>query len=450
MTRLKFPDHFLWGVAASAYQIEGAWNEDGRGLSIWDTFSHTPGKTWQGETGDVAADHYHRYPEDVALMKELGFPAYRFSVAWPRILPDGAGGINPKGLDFYERLVDTLLANNIEPWAALHHYDLPQALQDKGGWPNRDTAYHFAEYARVVTERLSDRVTHWIPHNEPLVVAMLGYFTGEHAPGEQNPVAALQAAHHLLLSHGLATQAIRAAAKQPVQVGAVINLSPVYPASDSDEDRQAAARFDAFSNRMYLDPLLRGEYPAEIFNLLGPFFPQPQPDDLRHISSPLDFLGVNYYTRAVVKHDSSFPFIEAALTQPVGNDYSQMWEIYPEGMYDLLMRVWQDYGHPKMYVTENGVCVPDGVDHDGRVRDERRVRYLRDHLAQVNRALADGAPVKGYFVWSPLDNFEWALGYKMRFGLIYVDYATQKRIVKDSGRWYANVIRHNSLEVKGE
>ena len=381
------------------------------------------------------------------MASDLNLKAYRFSVAWPRIFPTGAGAVNPKGLDFYDRLVDALLAANVQPWLALHHYDLPQALQDAGGWPNRETAYRFADYARVVTERLSDRVRHWIPHNEPLVIALLGYFTGEHAPGLQDPLAAFQAVHHLHLSHGLAVQAIRASARQAVQVGAVINLSPVYPATASGADGQAATRFDAVSNRLYLDPLLRGHYPDDLMALIGPFFPVPQADDLRLISQPLDFLGVNYYSRAMVKHDPYVPFIEAAQIQPAGNEYSGMWEIYPEGMCDLLLRVWKEYGHPNIIVTENGVCVPDGVDADGRVRDERRIRYLREHLAQAHRAMAAGVPLGGYFVWSPLDNFEWAHGYKMRFGLTHVDYATQTRTVKDSGRWYAQVIRDNGVEI---
>jgi beta-glucosidase len=444
---LRFPEDFIWGVATSAYQIEGAWNEDGRGVSIWDTFCRTPGKTYDGENGDVAADHYHRWPEDVRLMKELGLKAYRFSTAWPRILPNGAGPVNAPGLDFYDRLVDALLAGGIAPFVTLYHWDLPQALQDRGGWTNRDTAHHFAEYARLVGERLGDRVTHWITHNEPFVAAVAGHFTGEHAPGQQDPAATFGAAHHLLLSHGLAVEALRAAARRPLKIGLTLNLSPVHPATDSEADRQAAVRHDAVLNRLFLDPVLRARYPVEALPLLSPLISAlAQPGDMERISIPLDFLGVNYYSRTVIRNDPAFPVIETSQVHPQGNEYSGMWEIYPPGMHELLTRIWNEY-RPAMdlLVTENGICVPDGLDLDGRVRDERRIRYLRDHLAQVHRAIADGAPVKGYFVWSLMDNFEWAYGYQMRFGLAYVDFKTLARTVKDSGRWYAGVIRDNGV-----
>ena len=441
---LRFPDNFIWGIATSAYQIEGAWNEDGRGLSIWDAFCHTPGKIHEGETGDVAVDHYHRWAEDVRLIADLGPKAYRFSTAWPRIVPNGTGAANPAGLDFYDRLVDALLTHGITPYVTLYHWDLPQTLQDRGGWANRDTAQHFAEYARVVCERLGDRVTHWITHNEPAVAAVAGHFTGEHAPGLQDPFAALKAAHHLLLSHGLAVEALRASARRPLRIGITLNLYPVHPASDSEADRQAAVRFDGNLNRMFLDPILRGRYPDDMLALLGPLFPQIPAGDLTRIATPLDFLGVNYYSRAVVRHDPNFPIVEASEIHPEGNEYSGMWEIYPPGMYELLTRIWNEY-KPSLdiLVTENGICVPDGLDFDGRVRDDRRVRYLRDHIAQVHRAIADGVPVQGYFVWTLMDNFEWAHGYGMRFGLAYVDFKTLARTIKDSGRWYAQVIREN-------
>ncbi|MBF8282408.1 MAG: beta-galactosidase [Anaerolineales bacterium] len=443
---LRFPDNFIWGIATSAYQIEGAWNEDGRGLSIWDAFCHTPGKIHEGETGDVAVDHYHRWAEDVRLIADLGPKAYRFSTAWPRILPEGAGAVNPAGLDFYDRLVDALLTHGITPYVTLYHWDLPQTLQDRGGWANRDTAQHFAEYARVVCERLGDRVTHWITHNEPAVAAVAGHFTGEHAPGLQDLFATLKAAHHLLLSHGLAVEALRASARRPLRIGITLNLYPVHPASDSEADRQAAVRFDGNLNRMFLDPILRGRYPDDMLALLGPLFPQIPAGDLTRIATPLDFLGVNYYSRAVVRHDPNFPIVEASQIHPEGNEYSGMWEIYPPGMYELLTRIWNEY-KPSLdiLVTENGICVPDGLDFDGRVRDDRRVRYLRDHIAQVHRAIADGVPVQGYFVWTLMDNFEWAHGYGMRFGLAYVDFKTLARTIKDSGRWYAQVIRENGV-----
>ena len=447
MEYITFPKDFIWGVATSAYQIEGAWNEDGKGPSIWDTFTHTPGKIVNNETGDVSVDHYHRYKEDVALMKELGLDAYRFSVAWSRILPAGTGTINRAGLDFYDSLVDELLRKKIEPYVCLFHYDLPQALQDKGGWPNRDTALAFAEYAHVVTERLSDRVKVWFTHNEPWVTAAAGYFDGSHAPGIKDPVATFKAMHHLLLSHGLAAEAIRAAAKQPVKVGITLNLNPVHPATGSKKDRDAAMRMDTILNRVMLDPLLKGTTPMQEFAvgrmLTGSLI---RPGDLEKIRS-LDLLGVNYYTRTVVKNDPKFPVVAAVQIQPVGNEYSGMWEIYPEGIHELLLRIWKDYQLTcEIMVTENGVPVPDGLDFDGRVRDERRIRYLKNHIFQVHRAIEDGVPVRGYFHWSLMDNFEWALGYAQRFGLLYVDFGTLKRSVKDSGRWFAKVIADDGFE----
>lgn len=442
---LQFPKGFIWGTATSAYQIEGAWNEDGRGLSIWDTFSHAPGRTYHGDNGDSAADHYHRWKEDIGLMTEIGIKAYRFSIAWTRILPEGTGAANKGGLDFYDRLVDALLEKGITPYPTLFHYDLPQALQDRGGWPDRDTAKHFGEYARIVGERLGDRVTNWITHNEPFVTAVAGHFTGEHAPGIQDPMAAFTAGHHLMLSHGYAVQALRAAGRRPLNIGVALNLNPVHPASDSEPDRLAAAMYDGILNRMFLDPILKGKYPDDIMSTLGFLFPPMQPDDLKTISEPLDFLGVNYYSRNVVRREENFPLIQSVPVMPEGNEYSQMWEIYPEGIHELLKRIHTDYAPATIIVLENGICVPDGIDFDGRVRDERRIRYLRSHIAQVHRAISDGIPVTGYFVWSLLDNFEWALGYRMRFGLVYVDFETKKRTMKDSGRWYARVIKENGV-----
>lgn len=442
---LQFPKGFIWGTATSAYQIEGAWNEGGRGLSIWDTFSHAPGRTYHGDNGDSAADHYHRWKEDIGLMTEIGINAYRFSIAWTRILPEGTGAANKGGLDFYDRLVDALLEKGITPYPTLFHYDLPQALQDRGGWPDRDTAKYFGEYARIVGERLGDRVTNWITHNEPFVTAVAGHFTGEHAPGIQDPMAVFTAGHHLMLSHGYAVQALRAAGRRPLNIGVALNLNPVHPASDSEPDRQAATMYDGILNRTFLDPILKGKYPDDIMSTLGFLFPPMQPDDLKTISEPLDFLGVNYYSRNVVRREEDFPLIQSVPVMPEGNEYSQMWEIYPEGIHELLKRIHTDYAPANILVLENGICVPDGIDFDGRVRDERRIRYLRNHIAQVHRAVSDGIPVTGYFVWSLFDNFEWALGYQMRFGLVYVDFETKKRTMKDSGRWYARVIKENGL-----
>lgn len=447
-TFLRFPEGFIWGAATSAYQIEGAWNEDGKGPSIWDSFCRIPGKIRGGDTGDVATDHYHRWEEDVKIMAELGLKAYRFSIAWTRIFPEGVGEINRKGLDFYNRLVDKLLAYGIEPFVTLYHWDLPQALQDKGGWPSRDTAYAFARYAETVANELGDRVSFWITHNEPFVAAVVGHFTGEHAPGIQDPSAAFGAAHHILLSHGLAVQAIRASASRKPEIGIVMNLHPVHPASSSEEDALAAKRFDGVINRMFLDPVFLGKYPEDMLELFGFFLPEIHPGDMETIATPIDFIGINYYTRTVARFDPEFPLLQASQIHPEGNEYSQMWEIYPLGIYEIVIRVWKDYKPASIFLTENGVPVPDGIDFDGKVRDERRIRYLRNHLFYLHKAISEGAPVRGYFVWSLLDNFEWAYGYSMRFGLVYVDYPTQKRIIKESGWWYSKVIKENGLALE--
>ncbi|MGD0750872.1 MAG: GH1 family beta-glucosidase [Anaerolineales bacterium] len=445
MALLKFPEGFVWGAVTSAYQIEGAWNEGGKGPSIWDTFVHQPGKIERGETADVSVDHYHCFPEDIALMQELGLQAYCFSVSWPRILPEGTGKVNQAGLDFYDRLVDALLKENISPYVMLYHWDLPQALQDKGGWSERFIVDAYSEYARILARRLGDRIPTWVTHNEPMVISLAGNFLGEHAPGLQDPFIALRVAHNLLVAHGQAVRALRAELPKTAKIGIILNITPTYPATDTEEDRQAARRYDGIANRLFLDPLFRGEYPADMLELFGPIFPEIPPGDLRTIAAPLDFVGLNYYMRAVMRNDPDTPLLQAAQVYPPESEYSQMWEIYPPGMYEMLTRIQADY-HPKeVYITENGVCVTDGVDFDGRVRDERRIRYLRDHLTQVLRAIQVGVPLKGYFHWTLMDNFEWSFGYRMRFGLVYVDYATQKRTIKESGRWYANVIRNNGF-----
>jgi beta-glucosidase len=448
MSQITFPKGFVWGCATSSYQIEGAWDKDGKGVSIWDTFVHTPGKIVNNETGDVSIDHYHRYKEDAALMAELGLRHYRFSTAWSRILPAGTGSVNPKGLAFYDRLIDTLLKHKIEPYLCLFHWDLPQALQDQGGWPRRETAYAFADYARVVTKHFGDRLNIIFTHNEPWVAAFAGHLLGMHAPGTRDLGAALRAAHHLLLSHGLAAEAIRAEAKNPIKIGITLNLNPVYPASDSKKDAEAADRVDAIMNRIVLNPLFKGTTPLEEFKIIKPFIGGLiKYGDLEKIRT-LDLLGVNYYSRAVIKHSARIPIMNIDLVHPEGNEYSGMWEIFPEGLHGLLMRIQKDYTPQcELMVTENGVPVPDGLDADGRVRDERRIRYLKNHIYQVHRAIQDGVPVKGYFHWSLTDNFEWALGYGQRFGLVYVDFKTQKRTIKDSGRWFAELIRNNGMEI---
>ena len=442
---LHFPPNFLWGTATSAYQIEGAWNEDGKGPSIWDTFCHTSGKIHKNQTGDLAVDHYHRYQDDVRLMKELGLKAYRFSVSWSRVIPTGTGQVNPQGLAFYDRLVDELLQFNITPILTLFHWDLPQALQDLGGWPNRATADAFAEYAGVVARKLGDRVPYWVTHNEPFVAAMAGHFTGEHAPGIQDPLAAMYSVHHLLLSHGKALQVLRAELPQEARVGITLNPSPGHPASDQPQDHQAASRFDAVLNRTFMEPVLDGHYPAELMETLGPLFPQVSDEDLALIAQPIDFLGINYYSRAIIQYDPNFVPIFASEVHPVGNEYSMMWEIYPPGIYELLTRIHSQYPSLPLFVTENGIPVPDDLDFDGRVRDERRIRYVHRHLCQVHQAIQDGVPVIGYLSWSFTDNFEWSLGYRMRFGIVYVDFDTLQRTIKDSGRWFSEIIRRNGV-----
>lgn len=430
-----FPRDFTWGVATSAYQIEGAVAEGGRGPSIWDTFCARPGAIRDGSSGAVACDHAHRMAEDIALMRRLGVGAYRFSVAWPRVVPGGTGRVEPRGLDLYERLVDGLLAAGITPWATLYHWDLPQPLEDAGGWPARATAEAFVPYAEAVVRRLGDRVKHWITHNEPWCVAMLGYQVGEHAPGRKDPAAALAAAHHVLLSHGLAVPVIRAFSPG-AQVGITLNFTPTEAASPAHAD--AARRFDGWFNRWFLDPVSGRGYPADVLadrvadGHLPPGTPEwLHPGDLDVIAAPTDFLGVNYYTREVVGGRGGGPRTDID------------WEIHPASLERLLTRL--SHHHRRLVITENGAAFHDAPGPDGRVRDARRVRYLAEHLDAVHRAIAKGAPVTGYFAWSLMDNFEWAHGYGQRFGLVWVDYATQARVLKDSARFYAEVIAHNAV-----
>jgi beta-glucosidase len=433
-----FPPDFTWGAATASYQIEGAVNEDGRGESIWDRFCATPGKVRNGESGAIACDHYHRYAEDVALMRDLGLNAYRFSIAWPRILPQGRGQVNSPGLEFYDRLVDEILAAGIQPVATLYHWDLPQALEDQGGWTNRDTVDAFVDYTDAVTRRLGDRVRTWITHNEPWVVAWAGYGTGRHAPGRTDGEAgALLVAHHLLLSHGKALEVIRAAAPD-AQAGITLNLGHVYPASSQPDDEAAARRADGAANRWFLDPIFRGEYPEDMREVFRDNLPPIQDGDLQTIASPIDFLGVNNYSRSVVR---AGPDGKPTQVRPEDSQYTDMgWEVYPEGLYDLLMRLHRDYAPPRIYITENGAAFADVRTHDGMVRDPERQRFIESYVDAVRRAILDGAPVAGYFVWSLLDNFEWALGYWKRFGLIYVDYPTLERIPKESYNWYRSFI----------
>lgn len=440
-----FPEGFVWGAATSAYQVEGAVTADGRGTSIWDTFAHTPGTIANGDTGDVAADHYHRYRDDVGLMRELGLTGYRFSVAWPRIFPDGRGRPNPAGLDFYKRLVDELRQAEIEPFLTLYHWDLPQALQDAGGWAHRDTAGRFAEYAHTVAGALGDEVGQWMTINEPWVAAILGNLYGLHAPGNRNLTTALQAAHHLLLAHGEAVGALRAELPASAKVGIALSLTHAEPLGDSQADAEAAVREDGFINRWFLDPLYLGRYPDDLWEWYGDAVPDIHPTDLATISVPTDFLGINYYFRSVVKYDKSSVPVAAASVVPPGRPVTALgWEVSPAGLYETLGRVHRDYAPAVILITENGAAYEDRL-INGRVDDPERQSYLHRHLHEVHRAIAAGVPVGGYFVWSLLDNFEWSAGYAIRFGLVHVDYATQDRLIKGSGLWYANAARENGI-----
>jgi beta-glucosidase len=440
-----FPDDFTWGVATSSYQIEGAWAADGKGESIWDRFSHTPGRIEDGSTGDVACDHYYRYRDDVALMKSIGVGAYRFSIAWPRILPEGRGAASQRGLDFYNRLVDTLLEAGITPYITLYHWDLPQVLQDAGGWPVRATSEAFVEYSGVITKSLGDRVRHWMTFNEPWVSAVVGYLHGRHAPGHTDLDEMLAAAHHLLLAHGLALPVIRQHVPDS-RVGIVLNLTPQMPASRSYADRKAAYRADGFLNRWYLDPLAGRGYPQDMIADFDRPMDFVQDGDLETIAEPVDFLGINYYTREVVRSDA-IPEEQNAPREIIpGEDVTTMgWEVYPEGLYDLLCRVHFDYHFPALVVTENGASFNDATGQDGSVHDPRRIAYLRDHFRAAAWAITAGVPLKGYFVWSLLDNFEWSYGYTKRFGIVHVDYQTLERTPKASANYYSQVIAANRV-----
>jgi beta-glucosidase len=446
----SLPADFVWGVATSSYQIEGAHDVDGRAPSIWDTFCKQPGAIDGGDTGDVACDHYHRWQGDIDIVKQLGVGAYRFSVAWPRIVPRGTGAVNQKGLDFYDGLVDGLLARGITPFVTLYHWDLPQALQDKGGWPARDTAYAFAEYASIVAGALGDRVVNWTTLNEPLCSAWLGHLEGVMAPGVKDIAAAVPASFHLHLAHGLGAQAIRSAATLTPSVGIVNNLSPAAAASDRPEDVAAAKRADGHTNRWWLDPIHGRGYPQDMVDVYG-VEPPVRGNDLDVIAQPLDYLGVNYYFREVARDNPSGPGPRVAAVRVAGALETAMgWEVYPRGLEDILVRVADDYGPRKIYVTENGSAWVDHVEADGTVDDPERTHYLETHIDACVSARRRGAPVEGYFAWSLLDNFEWAYGYDKRFGLVRVDYDTQQRTIKSSGRRFADIIgrhRQPSAEV---
>ncbi|MGI5486232.1 GH1 family beta-glucosidase [Microtetraspora malaysiensis] len=448
-----FPDGFVWGAATAAYQIEGAWDEDGRGPSIWDSFSRLPGKVADGHTGDVACDHYHRYAEDVRLMADLGLAAYRFSIAWPRVLPTGSGPVNPRGLDFYDRLVDELLAHGLTPYPTLYHWDLPQLLEDTGGWTSRDVAYRFADYAVAVHDRLGDRIRTWTTLNEPWVAAFLGYGSGVHAPGRQSPAAAFRAAHHLLLGHGLAASALRTAGA--AEIALTLNLAPVIGtgACEPHETCAAVSTVDGLLNRQFLEPVLRGRHPLDVLEIVARHggLDHVEDGDLEIIHQPLDLLGINYYSPSFVycapgaPGDLAYPGSEGIrFDRPAGPTTAMDWPIAPSGLESLLLRLSRDYPEVGLLVTENGAAFDDDV-RDGQVADTERIGYLDGHLRAAHAAISAGADLRGYLVWSLLDNFEWAYGYHKRFGIVYVDFATQRRVPKESALWYREVISRNGL-----
>lgn len=465
-TGRRFPDGFLWGSATASYQIEGAAKEGGRGPSIWDTFSHTPGRTRGGDTGDVADDHYHRWQEDLGHIADLGLGAYRFSTAWPRVQPGGRGPANREGLDFYSRLVDGLLERGVEPVLTLYHWDLPQDLEDAGGWATRDTAYRFADYAELVARELGDRVHLWTTLNEPWCCAYLGYASGAHAPGRAEPAAALAAVHHLNLAHGLGVQAVRSVLPS-AQASVTLNLHVIRPVDpSSDDDRDAARRIDALANRAFTGPLLSGAYPEDLLADTAHVtdWAFVRPGDVETAHQPLDVLGINYYSTGLVRrwdgvsprsqddgHDDALgsPWVGAddvEFVRPEGPYTAMGWNIDPSGLTELLLRVHREHPGLPMMITENGAAFPDTVAPDGAVHDPLRIDYIARHLEAAGRAIDQGADVRGYFAWSLLDNFEWSFGYDRRFGLIRVDYDTLERTWKDSAHWYRGVVARNGLE----
>ena len=445
-TSISFPEGFVWGCATASYQIEGAWDEDGKSESIWDRFSHTPDNVRDGATGDDACDHYHRYKEDVALMSELGLQSYRFSISWPRTYPDGKNVANEKGIDFYSKLVDELLAAGIVPFPTLYHWDLPQALQEKGGWANRDTAKRFEEYAYNIVEKLGDRLKKWVIFNEPWVFTIMGYLNGHHAPGITEPSMAMRATHIVNLAQGMAARAMRETGKVD-ELGTAFSMSGAYPASNSQADEDAAERRIAFANLWFLEPMQNGRYPDAYvggtdLDRLG-----VEPGDMEIVKAPADFIGINLYTGGVFEHDSQEPNLgvrQAPSDVTERTDFG--WEVRPEALHDVIMRIWTDYGLP-IYITENGASYDDKPNEEGEVRDERRVSFLQRYIAQVARAIDEGADVRGYYLWSLMDNFEWAFGYDQRFGITRVDFETQKRTIKQSGYWYRDVISKNRFEL---
>lgn len=444
MTDYRFPPGFTWGAATAAYQIEGSPLADDAGASIWHRYAHTPGTIADGSTGDVACDHYHRWKEDVALMSALELPAYRFSIAWARVLPDGTGRVNPRGIDFYDRLVDALCGAGIAPWVTLYHWDLPAALDDRGGWLNRDIADWFAEYASLCFRRLGDRVASWATLNEPRIIADRGYLRGGGAPGHRNLFAVPRVAHHLLLAHGAAVRAARSEGIS--EIGIVVNIEPREAATADQADVAAAERGNAYYSRMFLDPLFKGRYPRALEELFGDAWHHPDSDDFRLMSAPIDFVGVNYYTRVIVRDDPQAPPVRE---RRVRNDHAAHtamdWEVDPGGLTRTLVELSARYGPIPLVITENGAAFEDPSPIEGVVEDPARTAYLRDHIAAAHDAIAAGVDLRGYFVWSLLDNFEWSHGYAKRFGLVHVDYATQRRVLKRSALFFREVIRNHGV-----
>ncbi len=441
---LRFPDGFIWGAATSSYQIEGAVAEDGRSESVWDRFCRTPGRVLNGDTGDVACDHYHRWRDDIRIMKDLGLAAYRFSVAWPRVVPEGQGPVNQAGLDFYDRLVDGLLEAGIEPFVTLYHWDHPQRIEEAGGWRVRETAHAFARYAAAVGSRLGDRVTHWMTLNEPWVVAHLGHRTGQHAPGLVNSGTELDVIHHQLLGHGLASQALRSGRAGP-EIGVALNLEPRTARSEHPLDRDAAALEEGLMNRWFLDPLLGRGYPADLLELTRWKASVITDGDLDTIAQPLDAVGLNYYRTEVVGYpglrDCDRPL---PLREPPAEVTEMGWPVTPEGL-GTMLRMLEGYGVGAIYITESGAAYPDKAYDGQRIQDEDRRSYLERHLVEAARAIDDGVPLRGYFAWTLLDNFEWSFGYSRRFGLVHVDHVTQRRTPKASAYWYRDVIARNAI-----
>lgn len=446
MSELVFPEGFLWGTTTSAYQIEGGYRSDGKGESVWDRFTHIPGRINNNDTGDEACDHYHRYEEDVKLLKELGVKSYMFSIAWPRIFPEGKGEPNKKGMDFYRNLIGLLVENGIKPVVTLFHWEMPQKLQDAGGWANRETALHFERYARYVFKELGNTVPFWITFSEPWVSSFVSYWFGGHPPGIRDYSTAMLAAHNIMLAHGMAVRAFREMEMQG-EIGISLNLNPVYPASEDEMDIAAAKRHSDFLNGWFLDPIFRGKYPEELVNWLSNkvVFPEIEAGDMEIISTPIDFLGLNSYSSSSALHDPGNWPLQLAFANTGKARTDSGWEIYPEGLYDLLIYLHEKYNGVKIIITENGASFKDIVESNGRIEDNDRLNYLNEHIIQVHKAINEGVNVVGYNVWSFLDNFEWNSGYSKRFGLIYVDYETQKRTIKKSGLWYKKVIERNSI-----